>query len=150
MGGVSIVLYVVLNFVSHGFAIVDAVTCCGIFIAAYYGLTGFACTWYYRRNLTSSVRNFFMQGLLPLLGGLILYGAGIYSLWEDWDFNTGNSVTSWTMPFYPHWHIGGVFVIAFLSMLAGAIFWIYLRIRQPAFFRKQTLTRATPTLVPDN
>jgi amino acid transporter len=149
MGGVSIVLYAVLNFVSHGFAIVDAVTCCGIYIAAYYGLTGFACAWYYRRNLTSSMRNLWMQGILPALGGLILYGAGGYSLWEDWDFNTGNSATSWTMPFYPHWHIGGVFVIAFLSMLAGVIFWIYLRIRQPAFFRKETLTRATPTLVPD-
>jgi amino acid transporter len=149
MGGISIVLYVVLNYISKGNAIVDAVTCCGIFIAAYYGLTGFACTWYYRRNLTSSVRNFFMQGVLPLLGGLILYGAGVYSLWEDWDVNTGNSVTRWTIPFSPHWEIGGVFVIAFLSMLVGVIFWIYLRVRQPAFFRKQTLTRATPTLVPD-
>jgi hypothetical protein len=144
------VLYVLLNYISHGNAIVDAVTSCGIFIAAYYGLTGFACVWYYRRNLLTSARNFFMQGVLPLLGGLILYGAGIYSLWEDWDVNTGNSVTRWTMPFSPHWQVGGVFVIAFLSMLLGVIFWIYLRIRQPAFFRKQTLTRSTETLVPDN
>ncbi len=48
-----------------------------------------------------------------------------------------------------HWHVGGVFVIAFLSALAGVIFFVYLRIVQPAFFKKQTLTRATPTLVPD-
>jgi amino acid transporter len=150
MGGISIVLYVVLNYISGGSAIVDAVTCCGIFIAAYYGLTGFACFWYYRRNLLSSMRNFWMQGVLPLLGGLILYAAGGYSLWEDWDYATGNSVTSWTMPFSPHWQIGGVFVLAFLSMLAGLIFWIYLRIRQPAFFRKETLTRSTPTLVPED
>ena len=39
---------------------------------------------------------------------------------------------------------------AFLSALAGVIFFVYLRIAQPAFFRKQTLTRATPTLVPDD
>ena len=29
------------------------------------------------------------------------------------------------------------------------IFYIYNRIMAPAFFRKQTLTRSTPTLVPD-
>ena len=29
------------------------------------------------------------------------------------------------------------------------IVWVYLRIVQPAYFRKQTLTRSTPTLVPD-
>jgi amino acid transporter len=149
MGGVSIVLYVILNYISKGYAITDAVTCCGIYIAFYYGLTGFACFWYYRRNLLTSARNFFMQGLLPLFGGLILYGAGGYSLWEDWDVNTGNSYTSFTIPGL-HWQVGGVFVIAFLSALAGVIFWLYLRIRQPAFFRKQTLTRSTETLVPDN
>jgi len=27
--------------------------------------------------------------------------------------------------------------------------WIYCRVTGPAFFKKQTLTRATPTLVPD-
>jgi hypothetical protein len=29
------------------------------------------------------------------------------------------------------------------------IFFIYNRLKAPAFFRKETLTRATPTLVPD-
>jgi hypothetical protein len=48
-----------------------------------------------------------------------------------------------------HWEIGGVFVIAALSAIAGIAWFIYLRVAQPAFFKKQTLTRATPTLVPD-
>ena len=53
------------------------------------------------------------------------------------------------MPFYPHWHIGGAFMVFFVSALAGLIFFIYCRIALPAFFKKQTLTRATPTLVPE-
>ncbi len=149
MGGISIALYLVMNFVSHGNVITDAVTCCGIYIAFYYGLTAFACAWYYRKTLTSSARNLWMQGILPLLGGLILWFAGGWSLWEDYDVGTGTSVTTYTVPGL-HWHMGGVFVIAFLSALAGVIFFVYLRIAQPAFFRKQTLTRATPTLVPDD
>jgi amino acid transporter len=149
MGGISIALYLVMNFVSHGNVITDAVTCCGIYIAFYYGLTAFSCVWYYRKNLTSSARNLWMQGILPLLGGLILYFAGGWSLWEDYDVATATSITKFTVPGI-HWQIGGIFVIAFLSALAGVIFFVYLRIAQPAFFRKQTLTRATPTLVPDD
>ena len=53
------------------------------------------------------------------------------------------------MPFWPHWYIGGVFLIAFCAALAGLIVGIYMRFARPAFFRKETLTRATPTLVPD-
>jgi hypothetical protein len=90
-----------------------------------------------------------MQGILPLLGGLIMFFAGGWSLWLDWDVATQNSYTSWLMPFWPHWYIGGAFMIFFLSALVGLIAGIYMRFVAPAFFRKETLTRATPTLVPD-
>jgi amino acid transporter len=149
MGAISIALYIPFNYLSGGNMILDAVTAIGLYIAFYYGLTGFACAWYYRKALTSSARNLWMQGILPVLGGLILYFAGGWSLWADWDVASNNSYTSWLMPFWPHWYIGGVFVIAFFSALAGLIAGIWLRFAKPAFFRKETLTRATPTLVPD-
>jgi amino acid transporter len=149
MGGISILLYAGMNYISHGSVIADAVTSCGIFIAMYYGLTGISCAWYYRRNLRSSARNLWMQGILPALGGAILWFLGGWSLWEDYDFATGTSYTKWTIPGL-HWEIGGVFVIVFASSLVGLLFFIYMRIVHPAFFRKETLTRATPTLVPDN
>jgi amino acid transporter len=149
MGAISIILYVPFNYLSGGNMIYDAVTAIGLYIAFYYGLTGFACAWYYRKNLTSSARNLWMQGILPALGGLIMYFAGGWSLWADWDVASNNSYTSWLMPFWPHWYIGGVFMIAFVSALVGLIAGIWARFAMPAFFRKQTLTRSTPTLVPD-
>src|SRR6201989_723028 len=149
MGGVSIVLCVLMNCLSGGNVIADAVTSIGLYIALYYGLTAFTCVWYYRKTLTKTPRDLFMQGILPFLGGVIMYFAGIWSLWEDWDVGTDNSYTSWLMPFYPHWHLGGAFMVFFVSALAGLIFFIYCRIALPAFFKKQTLTRATPTLVPE-
>ena len=149
MGAVSILLYIPFNYLAGGYLIPDAVTAIGLYIAFYYGLTGFACAWYYRKTLTSSARNLWMQGILPVLGGLILYFAGGWSLWADWDFAANNSFTSWLMPFWPHWYIGGVFLIAFCSALAGLIVGVYMRFARPAFFKKETLTRATPTLVPD-
>jgi amino acid transporter len=149
MGVVSAVLYVIMNYISGGLVIADAVTAIGLYIAFYYGLTGFACAWYYRKSLRQSQRNLWMQGILPALGGLIMYAAGAWSIWADWDVASENSYTSWLMPFWPHWYLGGAFVIAFLSALVGLVCGIWVRFAMPAYFRKQTLTRATPTLVPD-
>jgi hypothetical protein len=47
------------------------------------------------------------------------------------------------------WYIGGIFLIALAAALAGLLGFIYMRVTAPAFFRKQTLTRATPTLMPE-
>ena len=149
MGVVSALLYIAFNYISAGFVIADAVTGIGLYIAFYYGLTGFVCAWYYRKTLRESQRNLWMRGILPFLGGLIMYLAGGWSLWADWDVASENSYTSWLMPFWPHWYIGGAFVILFLSALVGLIAAIYVRIVMPAFFRGETLTASTPTLVPD-
>ena len=150
MGGISIVLYAAFNYMSGGQVIADAVTSCGVFIATYYGLTGFTCVWYYRRNLTSSARNLWMQGILPLIGGVILWFLGGWSMYLDWSVTDANeaSYTKFTVPGL-HWQVGGVAVIVILSWLAGLIVFLILRFTMPAFFRKQTLTRSTPTLVPD-
>ena len=149
MGAVSIAIYIPMNYISGGSVIADAVTGVGFYIAFYYGLTAFSCIWYYRKTLTKNMRDVWMRGIIPLLGGLIMYAAGAYSLWEDWDVGTGNSFTTYKLPFYPNWHVGGVFMLFFLSALAGLLAFAYMRLSAPAFFRKETLTRSTPTLVPD-
>ena len=151
MGAISIVLYAGLNYTSNGIGVIgDAVIAIGLYIAFYYGMTGFACAWYYRKNLTSSVRNLFMQGILPVTGALILWFLGGWSIWLDYDVATANDYTMWTVPII-HWQIGGAFVIAVAAALVGVVFFLFCRYVRPGapFFRKQTLTRATPTLVPD-
>jgi amino acid transporter len=146
MGLVSIAIYIPMNYISKGNVIYDAVTAIGIYIAFYYGLTALTCVWYYRTTLTSSARNLWMRGILPGLGWLIMWGAGIYSLQSDWTANFG--YTFWTVPGL-HWEIGGIFLIALGAAIAGVLVFVYMRITEPAFFRKETLTRSTPTLVPD-
>src|SRR5271165_6778465 len=146
MGLVSIALYIPFNYIAGGNPIGDAVTAIGLYIAFYYGLTALSCVWYYRKTLTSSARNLWMQGILPLLGWLIMWAAGIYSLQSDWVAT--NSLTFWTVPGL-HWEIGGIFLIALGAALVGVLGFIFMRVTAPAFFKKQTLTRGTPTLVPD-
>ena len=149
MGAISIIVYVAFNFASNGIGVIgDAVIAIGLYIAFYYGLTGFTCAWYYRKNLTSSARNLWMQGILPAVGGLMLFFLGGWSVWLDYDVNTQNDFTMWTVPGI-NWQVGGAFVIAAGAAIVGLIVFAYCRFVLPAFFRKETLTRATPTLVPD-
>jgi amino acid transporter len=146
MGALSIALYIPLNYISGGNPIADAVTAIGLYIAFYYGLTAFSCVWYYRATLTSSAWSLWMRGILPGLGGLIMWAAGFYSLQSDWV--ASNSYTTWTVPGL-HWQIGGIFIIAFLAALAGVLGFVFMRVTAPAFFGRETLTRTTPVLVFD-
>src|SRR5262249_42553203 len=74
MGGVSIIFYVALTLVSQNI-LSDSISALGLMIAFYYGLTGFACAWFYRRQLRDSGRDLMVKGVLPLLGGVMLLGA---------------------------------------------------------------------------
>ena len=85
MGAVSIALYVAMNYLSSGSSVIgDSVSALGAMIAFYYGLTGFACVWYYRKSLTESARSFWLRGVLPLLGGLILWFCMVWFVWYNW------------------------------------------------------------------
>jgi amino acid transporter len=45
----------------------------GVLVAFYYGITGLACAWAYRKILFESASNLFLAGLMPLVGGLFLF-----------------------------------------------------------------------------
>jgi amino acid transporter len=145
MGGVSAALYLAMNWASDGGVISDAVTAIGILIAFYYGATGFACAWYYRNELTRSAGDFFLKGLIPLLGGLLLWTGMVLTTIQDW--KPVNSYVVWVMHFSPHWQIGFAFLLGIGSLLVGLILMaISIPVFRP-FFRGQTLNRATPVYV---
>ncbi len=148
MGGVSILLYVIMNYVSSGNAVIqDSVSALGVWIAFYYGLTGLSCAWYYRRTLRESPRNLWLRGILPLAGWAMLWFAMGWAFWYYWQ--PVNSYTSWTMP-VTHWHMGGVFVLDFGAVLLGIVLMFTYQAVRPAYFRGEVLNRDTPTRVPQD
>ena len=145
MGAVSALLYLGMNYFAGGQIIGDAVTGIGILIALYYGATGFACVWYYRDELTNSASDFFLKGLIPLLGGLMLWTGMVLTAIQDW--KPVNSYVVWTMPFSPHWQIGWAFLLGVGSVVVGAVLML---ISMPVFrdfFSGRALNRATPVYV---
>jgi amino acid transporter len=137
MGAVSIGFYVVLTLIS-GNVLADSITSIGLLIAFYYGLTGFACAWYFRHELTRSAKDLLLKGVLPLLGGIILLGAFIRSAKDMFAEDYGDT----------SFHgVGGVFLLGIGALLLGVILMIITEIAMPAFFRGRTLTRHTRPVV---
>jgi len=97
MGLISALFYLLMTWVSPSIlsALIGAV---GLQIAFYYGLTGFACTWFYRRSLTDSPRHFMMRGVLPFVGGVFLFVKFVYALTPTRIRPTSPTLTATTSP----------------------------------------------------
>ncbi|NLU69722.1 APC family permease [Streptomyces sp. HNM0574] len=132
------VFYSVMAFVSEN-VLVDTVYALGLMICFYYALTAFACVWYFRRDLTGSVRKLLYRGVMPLAGALLLTAVFFKTLYDTWDpaYGSGSAVAG----------VGSVFVIGVGVLVLGAVLMEIMRRRSPAFFRGEVLTRETPAMV---
>nr|WP_245650000.1 APC family permease [Millisia brevis] len=122
--------YTVLTVLSER-VLYDTIAALGIMICFYYGLTAFACVWYFRNQLFVSAKSFVFRALFPSLGGLMLAGVFVLSLIESFSPDYGSGAA-----------IGGVGLVFFLGLgilLLGAVLMLIYARRNPAFFRGETL-----------
>jgi len=78
MGGLSIIWTVcLLGFNPSQNVLGDTISALGFSVCFYYGFTGLACAVYFRRDLFKSARNFFLAGLIPVAGGVMMAYVGI-------------------------------------------------------------------------
>jgi amino acid transporter len=134
MGAASAVFFVVLTVASQN-VLADSAASVGLLIAFYYGLTGFACVWFFRRDLLGSVRALVFKGILPGFGGLALLAAFILSIVSYWP--AASSYSSFD-------GVGGVFLIGAGSLLVGVALMLAARRWLPAFFTTGTLPPLAP------
>jgi amino acid transporter len=129
MGTLSILWYVGLTILSEDI-LFDSLAALGLMIAFYIGITGFACTIYYRRELFHSVKNFFFIGVGPTLGGAILFYLLIKNAIELSDPANSESGNSW-------FGLGPPLVIAVFFLILG-VFLMFIQWRAlPDFFRRK-------------
>ena len=96
IGGVAIVIYVLLSLLGEN-AYGDVLLAIGLQIAFYYGITAFACVWYFRKDIAHGGRDLWIKGILPMLGGLILLFAFVKSAIDMWSPDYGY-LGGWTVP----------------------------------------------------
>jgi amino acid transporter len=111
----------------------DSLLALGLMIAFYYGLTGFACSIYYRRELTRSARNLVQLGVAPAFGGIVLGWAFVKSCVDLADPANSASGDAW-------FGVGPPLVIglSFLALVAALM--LLQQMAAPAFFRRPAET----------
>lgn len=137
-GAISAGFYAIMRVVSNN-VLNDTILSLGLMICFYYGLTAIACVWYFRQSLFSSVRNFFLRLVAPLLGGISLVVVFLQTAVDSWDpaFGSGSEVFG----------IGLVFVIGIGILALGLVIMLVMRRLRPEFFRGEVLRQDTPALV---
>ncbi|GAA1080131.1 APC family permease [Tsukamurella spumae] len=141
VGVVSILYYAGMNLVSTSM-LADSILSIGLAIAFFYGIAGYACIWYFRRNLFDSRRHALYRFVLPLLGATFMTWAFIRSAIDMADPGYGSTSLA---------GVGSTFLIGIGSLLLGVALML-LWARFPAardFFEKRSLNRDTEILVPD-
>lgn len=132
------VFYTVLTLVSEN-VLIDTIYALGLIIAFYYGLTAYACVWYFRKHLTRSVKDFVFKGLFPGIGAVLLTLVFVQTAIDTWDpaYGFGGSVLG----------VGTVFLIGVGLLALGVVLMLLWQRRAPEFFRGETLRADTPALV---
>jgi amino acid transporter len=135
-GIVAGAFYAVMHIASEH-VLADTILTLGMMICFYYGLTAFACVFYFRQTLFLSVRNFFLRGVAPLTGGLVLAAVFIETALDSMrpQFGSGSSVFG----------VGLVFLLGVGIILLGVVIMLLISWRCPGFFQGETLRRDTPT-----
>lgn len=137
-GVVSAGFYAVMHVVSEN-VLNDTILALGLMICFYYGLTAFACAWYFRSSAFTSARHFFLRLLCPLLGGAGLSVVFLQTAVDSWapEFGSGSEFLG----------VGLVFVLGIGVLALGGVFMLLMARVRPGFFRGETLRQDTPALV---
>jgi hypothetical protein len=108
----------------------DSIAALGLMIAFYYGLSGYACAWFFRRNL-KSFKGFMLAGVAPVVGGLILTWVFVKSAIDLADPENSESGNAW-------FGVGPPLVIAAMFLLLGVVVMLLQWRVSPAFFRRRS------------
>lgn len=133
LGLASVGFLVLLTAISDN-VLADSIESVGLAITFYYGLTGFACVWYFRRVLTRSRRDFLFKGLLPGLGALTMLFLFCYAAFVVYA-DPRYGATSIDLPFIGL--TGGVTVVGLGALLLGVVLMLVVTREHAAALRLQ-------------
>jgi len=130
MGAVSLLWTLVIINVSQN-VLNDSITGIGFGIAFYYGLTGFACCVYYRKEIFKSFKNFILVGVAPFLGGAILTFIFVKAFL---DYKTTSTDVNYSGGFLG---VGTPVAIGVGGLLVGVVILVFANIAYPKFFKRK-------------
>ena len=140
MGGLSILWTIaLLGFNPNQDVLGDTISALGFSVVFYYGFTGLACALYFRHDLLKSARNFFLAGVVPLVGGIMMGYVGVkaFSYYNTAGNNYSKALLGIQTPILVG--IGGL-ILGVILMFASWPFF-------PEFFARRWFETADPAVL---
>jgi amino acid transporter len=140
MGGLSILWTIGLLALNPNQDVLgDTISALGFAVCFYYGFTGLACAFYYRRELFRSVRYFLFAGLIPVVGGIMMGYIAVkaYSYYSTAGNNYAKPLAGVQIPIVVG--IGGLILGVILMLACWPAF--------PGFFKRRPGEAVNPALL---
>ncbi|WP_151549469.1 MULTISPECIES: APC family permease [Corynebacterium] len=133
---VSFGFYAIMRVISEA-VLWDTITALGMMVCFYYGVTAFACVWYFRHQSLKSWSTALTQFLAPFIGGALLLIFFFQTSHDAMDpaYGSGSEIFG----------MGLVFVLGITILVLGVLVMALTWWRNPAFFRSEGLKRGLPS-----
>ena len=124
---VAFVFYAVMRVISEA-VLWDTITALGMMVCFYYGVTAFACVWYFRKTAFKSPKTALTRFICPLIGGTLLIVFFLQTSYDAMDpsYGSGSSLFG----------VGLVFVLGMTVLILGIIAMGVTWAKNPAFFKQ--------------
>ena len=137
----TLIIYTALSLISESI-VKDSIHSVSIAICTYYTIAALSCVLYFHRTAFNHWRTALSQVILPVIAAVILIAVGILQAWNMMDPNYGSSGSIAG--------IGAVFLIGVVALFLGIPMMILWKMREPRFFRGETLPLERAHMVSDS
>lgn len=141
IGLMTLIIYITLSLISESI-VKDSIHSVSIAVCTYYTVAALSCVLYFHRTAFNHWHTTISQVILPSIAAMILIAVGIIQAWNMMDPHYGSSGSIAG--------VGTVFLIGVVALLFGVPLMVLWNLREPKFFRGETLPLERAHMVPDN
>lgn len=141
IGVMTLIIYITLSLISESI-VKDAIHSVSIAVCSYYTVAALSCVLYFHRTAFNHWHTALSQVIFPAIATIVLIAVSILQAWNMMDpgYGSSGSIAG----------IGAVFLIGVITLLIGIPLMVLWNLREPKFFRGETLPLERAHMVPDN
>ncbi|MBA3755450.1 MAG: APC family permease, partial [Nitrosomonas sp.] len=141
IGLMTLVIYITLSLISESI-VKDTIQSVSVAVCTYYTVAALSCALYFHRTAFNHWHTALSQVILPAIAAVILIAVSILQAWNmmDPDYGSSGSIAG----------VGAVFLIGVVTLFCGVPLMVLWNMREPKFFRGETLPLERAHLVPDS
>lgn len=140
IGMMTLFIYTTLSLMSESI-VEDTILSVSIAVCTFYIVAAASCALYFHRTAFNHWRTAISQVILPAIAAIVLTAVALLQAWNmlDPSYGSSGSIAG----------VGMVFIIGVMTLLCGVILMILWNMREPTFFRGETLPLERAHMVPD-